>query len=102
MKTTVSLMKIGIGIEIPCCPGTHNLVNYSSKSADIFIDKIMKYDFSKFGVCLRSVENVNICGVIGIMFDIEDVNTLNVSNLTQFIQSFANKTIKDIYSKKTV
>ena len=94
MKTNVSLMKIGIGIEMPCKPNTNYLISYTEKSIENFYNWIYKYNFKDFNIDLRKVEHVNICGIIGITFDVLNIELLNINKIIKFIQSEANKRIK--------
>jgi outer membrane protein W len=88
-------MKIGIGIELPAKADNPNYcVNFTNASLNSFEQKIFKYDYTKFGVTINSVNSINICGIIGIMFNIEDHNILNITELKKFLQTKANQTIK--------
>jgi hypothetical protein len=95
MKTEATLMKIGIGIEIPNEENKNYCVNFSNESMDNFIEALLNiYDYGCFGVSLASVQNVNVCGVIGIMFDIINNDKLDITSLKRFLQTKANITIK--------
>ena len=90
MKTTASFQKIGIGIILP--DNDRGGVNITTqRSEERFFDKLLTNPIE--GIELREWEGANICGVMGLTFDVVEEN-IDVSLISQQVQAIANTILK--------
>ena len=90
MKTTASFQKIGIAIELP--ENNRGGIDVpTEKSTEAFFDKILTNPIE--GVELREWESVNICGVMGLTFDVVE-DDIDVKLISRKLQAIANITLK--------